>query len=77
MGVRKAIEDGTRFREAMEQLGQEWDVDAVAHVLDVHRKSAWKRIQQWEAADKIEKIRSGKRGRGGRLARYRFVARTL
>lgn len=67
------LEDGTGFREAMDQLGQEWDVDALAHVLDVHRKSAWKRIQKWLEAGKIEKLKSGKRGRGRALAMYRSL----
>ena len=65
----EALEDGTGFRDAMKQLAPEgWTVDNLANVLEVHRKSAWKRIESWEKSGKIEKIKSGKRGRGGGLA---------
>jgi DnaB-like helicase N terminal domain/AAA domain len=68
------LEDGTGFHESMKQLaGEGWTVDNLATVLEVHRKSAWKRIVSWEKSGKIEKIKSGKRGRGGGLALWRSL----
>jgi DnaB helicase-like protein/AAA domain-containing protein len=65
----EALEDGTGFHEAMKQLaGEGWTVDTLASVLEVNRRSAWKRIEAWEKAGKIQKVKSGKRGRGGGLA---------
>jgi DnaB helicase-like protein/AAA domain-containing protein len=70
----EALEDGTGFRDSMKQLAAEgWTVDNLASVLEVHRKSAWKRIESWEKSGKIEKIKSGKRGRGGGLAIWRSL----
>ena len=70
----EALEDGTGFHESMKQLAAEgWTVDNLATVLEVHRKSAWKRIVSWEKSGKIEKIKSGKRGRGGGLALWRSL----
>jgi DnaB helicase-like protein/AAA domain-containing protein len=69
----EALEDGTGFQEAMKQLSSEWTVENLASVLEVHRKSAWKRIVSWEKSGKIEKIKSGKRGKGGGLAVWRSL----
>jgi DnaB-like helicase N terminal domain/AAA domain len=63
------LEDGTGFRDAMKQLASEgWTVDNLANVMDVHRKYAWKLLEKWEKAGKVQKLKSGKRGRGGGLA---------
>lgn len=69
----EALEDGTGFRDAMEQLSGEWTVDTLANVMEVHRKSAWKRIKAWKTAGKIEQVKAGKRGRGGGLAVFRSL----
>jgi hypothetical protein len=70
----EALEDGTGFVDAMKQLASEgWTVDNLASVLDVHRKSAWKRIESWMKSGKIEKLKSGKRGRGGGLAIFKSL----
>lgn len=66
-------EDGTGFSESMKMLGGEWTVDNLANVTDLHRKTAWKYIQKWERDGKIEKVKSGKRGRGGGLALFRSL----
>jgi hypothetical protein len=62
------LEDGTGFSEAMRQLGQEWTVVNLAEVLEVPKRNAWRRIVAWEKSGKIEKVKAGKRGRGGGLA---------
>ena len=70
----EALEDGTGFHDAMKQLaGEGWTVDDLANVLEVRRKSAWKRMESWEKSGKIEKIKSGKRGRRGGLAVWRSL----
>jgi KaiC/GvpD/RAD55 family RecA-like ATPase len=69
----EALEEGTGFDEAIDQLGDEWDVHALADVLGVHRSNAARRIKKWLEQGKIEKIRSGKRGRGRSLAMYRKI----
>lgn len=66
------LEDGVGIFEAEERLGSEWTVRDLADVLDVHKTNAQRRLKKWIAADKAEKVASGKRGRSGGLARYRF-----
>lgn len=70
----EAVEDGTGFPEAMRQLQDEWNVNDLCDVLGVHRSSATRRIRKWEEQAKIEKVKSGKRGRGRGLAIYRAIA---
>jgi hypothetical protein len=72
--ILEAVEDGTGFGDAMDQLGEEWDVNALCDVLGCHRSNANRRIKKWIEQGKVEKIKTGKRGRGRTLAMYKQVS---
>lgn len=70
------LEDDEDIKEIQKALGYEWTVIDLAGHIGIHRKNAWNRMKDWWAAGKIEKVSEGKRGRGGSLARFRFVETT-
>lgn len=70
------LEDDEDIREIRQALGYEWTVLDLAGHLGVHRKNAWTRMKDWWKDGKIEKVGEGKPGRGGSLARFRFVDTT-
>jgi len=57
---------------ARDKLGIDWTTRDLAEALGVHKTSAWRRQQKLLEAGLVEKVAGGKRGRAGRLARYRF-----
>lgn len=65
---------GIGIREAAERLSAEWTVRDLAEAFRVHKSNAHRRLKEWSALGKVEKISVGRRGRRGSLARYRFVA---
>ena len=69
----EALEDGDDWQRIAEQLGDEWTVKDFAEVLTVHRSNATRRLKKLIEAGRVEKVQSGKRGRMGGLARYRFL----
>lgn len=69
----EAMEDSANTSELREKLGQEWTVRDLAEVLDVHKANAYRRLKKLLSAGIIEKVKGGKRGRTGGLARYCFV----
>jgi DNA-binding MarR family transcriptional regulator len=66
------VEDTTGLQELRDQLGAEWTVRDLAEVMNVHKSNAQRRLKKFLAADLVEKLSGGKRGRQGGLARYRF-----
>lgn len=67
------LEAGEDVREIKQALGPEWTVLDLAGHMGVHRKNAWERMKFWWAEGTIEKVNDGKRGRGGSLARWKFI----
>jgi DNA-binding MarR family transcriptional regulator len=66
------VEDTTGLQDLRDQLGLEWTVRDLAEVMNVHKSNAQRRLKKFLAADLVEKLSGGKRGRQGGLARYRF-----
>lgn len=66
------VEDTTGLQELRDQLGTEWTVRDLAEVMNVHKSNAQRRLKKFLAADLVEKIGAGRKGRAGGLARYRF-----
>lgn len=71
----ESLEDGTGFREAMHDLNDEWTIRDLMEVLHCSQSGAKRRLTKWEVAGKVEKIKGGKKGRAGGLARYQEVDR--
>lgn len=69
----ESLEDAEAVVEIREKLGQEWTVRDLAECLDVHKANAYRRLKKLVAAGVVEKIKGGKRGRIGGLARYCFI----
>lgn len=69
----EALEDGDDWQRIAEQLGDEWTVKDFSEVLQVHRSNATRRLQKLIKVGRVEKVQSGKRGRFGGLARYKFL----
>lgn len=69
----EALEDSEAVVEIRERLGNEWTVRDLAEALDVHKANAYRRLKKLLTAGVVEKIKGGKRGRVGGLARYQFV----
>jgi hypothetical protein len=69
----ESLEDSASIEEIRHRLGQEWTIRDLAEVLDVHKSNAYRRLKKMEQAGRVEKIKGGKRGRIGGLARYQFV----
>jgi hypothetical protein len=69
----EALEEGTGFREAMEQLSFEWTVKDLAEALGIHKANAYRRVKKWLADGKIDRVRKGNRGRTGGMARYQSL----
>jgi DNA-binding transcriptional ArsR family regulator len=69
----EALEDSEAVTEIREKLGQEWTVRDLAEALDVHKANAYRRLKKLLSSGVVEKIKGGKRGRIGGLARYCFV----
>ena len=67
------LEDASGLAELREQLGSEWTVNDLAQVLTVHPSNAKRRLKKMIAADLVEKVTEGRRGRHGGLARFHFV----
>jgi len=67
------VEDTAGLQELRDQLGAEWTVRDLAEVMNVHKSNAQRRLKKFLASGAVEKIGTGKRGRSGGLARYRFV----
>ncbi len=69
----EALEDSEAVTEIREKLGQEWTVRDLAEALDVHKANAYRRLKKLLSSGVVEKVKGGKRGRIGGLARYCFV----
>lgn len=69
----EALEDSEAVTEIREKLGQEWTVRDLAEALDVHKANAYRRLKKLLSTGVVEKVKGGKRGRIGGLARYCFV----
>ena len=69
----ESLEDTSGVQELRDQLGIDWTVKDLAEALSVHKSNALRRLKVLMAAGVCEKVSSGKRGRTGGLARYRFV----
>jgi DnaB-like helicase N terminal domain/AAA domain len=67
------VEDTAGLTELRNQLGNEWTVRDLAEVMNVHKTNATRRLSKFIAAGVAEKCVTGKRGRQGGLARYRFI----
>lgn len=72
-----SLDDQTGFAEAINRMGDEWDVRVLCEVLEVHKTNAYRRLKKWEADGLVERISTGKRGGKNRgLARYRAIQST-
>jgi hypothetical protein len=69
----EALEDGTGFREAMDQLGSEWTIRDLMESLQSPRSSAQRRLKKWIELQRVEKVLGGKKGPHGGLARYHEI----
>lgn len=67
------VEDTSGVQELRDALGSDWSVRDLAEAAGVHPSNAKRRLKKFMAAGIVEKISSGKRGRIGGLARYKFV----
>jgi hypothetical protein len=70
----EALEDGTGFREAMDQLGAEWTIRDLMESLQCPRSSAQRRLKKWIELGRVEKVAGGKKGPHGGMARYHEIA---
>jgi hypothetical protein len=66
------LEESAGLQELRDGLAAEWTLRDLMEVMSLPRATAQRRLKKFMAADIVEKIRGGKRGRGG-LARFRFV----
>lgn len=66
------LEESAGLQELRDGLGPEWTLRDLMEVMSLPRATAQRRLKKFMAAAIVEKIRGGKRGRGG-LARFRFV----
>ncbi|MGB2623534.1 MAG: endonuclease NucS domain-containing protein [Candidatus Acidiferrum sp.] len=55
------------------RLGNEWTVRELAEVLGIHRSNAVRRLKRWLVERLAKRVRPGRRGRAGSLAKYRFM----
>lgn len=69
----ESLEDTAGVNELRNDLGSEWTVNDLGEVLGVHKSNAKRRLKKLQAANLVEKVAEGKKGRRGGLARYRFV----
>jgi DNA-binding MarR family transcriptional regulator len=67
------VEDASGVQELRDALGSDWTVRDLAEALGVHPSNAKRRLKKFMAANLVEKVTAGKRGRTGGLARYKFV----
>lgn len=71
--ILEALEDTSGVQELRDQLGEDWTIRDIQEVLGVAKSSAMRRVKKMMAANIIEKLTTGKRGRAGGLARYHWV----
>jgi len=69
----QSIEDSTGLEDLRARLGSQWTERDCADVMGVHRATACRRIRQYISKGLVEKVVTGKRGRSGGLAVYRFI----
>lgn len=67
------VEDTSGIQELRDALGSDWSVRDLAEAAGVHPSNAKRRLKKFMSAGIVEKVHSGKRGRIGGLARYKFV----
>jgi DNA-binding MarR family transcriptional regulator len=67
------LEENAGLQELRDALDTVWTVRNMAEAMGVHPASAKRRLAKFIAAGVVEKVRSGKKGRGGGLASFRFI----
>lgn len=67
------VEDTSGVQELRDALGPDWTARDIAEALNVNKSNALRRLKKLMAAGIVEKLTTGKRGRQGGLARYKFV----
>lgn len=70
----EAIEDGEGLADAIEEMGDEWNIRTICEVMGIPRTSAQRRIKKWMADGLIVKVSGGKKGNGG-LATYKAASK--
>ena len=68
-----SVEDSAGTEELRQRLGAEWTVRDLMEAADVAKANAYRRIKKWQQAGIVERVKGGKRGRTGGLARYTFT----
>jgi RecA-family ATPase len=66
------LEETSGLQELRDALGADWTLRDLAEVMNLPRTSSQRRLKKFIAAGVVEKVKAGKRGRGG-LAHFRFV----
>jgi DnaB-like helicase N terminal domain/AAA domain len=66
------LEETSGVQELRDALGIDWTERDLGEVMDLPRSSARRRLKKLIASGLVEKVRGGKRGRGG-LAHFHFV----
>lgn len=69
----ESLEDTDSVGELREKLGVDWTVKDLSEALSVHKANGHRRLEKLIDVGIVEKLTSGRRGRSGRLARYKFV----
>jgi hypothetical protein len=67
------LEEGEGESTARERLIGEWTVRDLMEALDLSKDKAYRRIKKWKASGSVETITKQKTGRGGGMARFRFL----
>ncbi len=71
--VIRPIDDDDDISELQLKLGEEWTLRDLADARDVSKSNAWRLVKKWLDSTRIEKVAPSKPGKGGGMARFRFV----
>ena len=67
------LEDSSGLQELRDALGAVWSLRDLMEAMNLPRTNAQRRLKKFIAGNQVEKVTSSKSGKGGGMARFRFV----